>query len=923
MNFSIQDYEYDNKQRPAAIHIQEPQVYERASLINDRRRELEFLEKKLDDSVNLSFKPSIVRNLEVVRSIGAALNVDADPLGGEILDRESDKADLTNEIELTNLRTQLELQKAQLELAQQSKLAKEDLQASAITVAPNSNQIPEEVSALGQRVSALQGEIDSLKKDLREKSAVTRPVNPTKGANSISSTPLESLRDLQAYRAELRQAIEEARLDDAHDVSSGGLYRLQFHATVLPGKESGQWAMAMLEPKIGTIGAKGYDELYDKWLGYLNERIQSSTSLYQIILGQQSRSQKIDLISLTRLAEDSKLFRIVSVEMVFEQGCSGDDDLVTEPFKIPFARPRDNLVIPKGTMEKVRLEIGSHTSCRIEVLSSKSYQEKGNLTQSFNINATRENKKTEFSKVLEALRENFRVYSVGPLERNDQVASVASVSNALDLAFSYSQKVSGSGLGGMLGTDLNSNVASRHEAIERLPRVVSFSSSKMERSGESESRKSVFGWVFGPKARIAKGGNRLELFHVPEPHKLYADIIVPAWIPSLELTVKTAWISNWNNTGDFEDDATESLFTYAVRVTLPSSLASMTSLTRAISDRYGIGLNLDSPLIQRVDPENVHSCAKDTSFAIYGHNLWRDTEVYLQGKRAKKVRVLPGMRGVVADFSIKEVFDQGLLLANSEQRASLEVFTRHGRDYYDVSILNGAGLGLCTTSKLANQLTMSYAKTYFLLDDPLLLSVKNGTFPSAFSKVDFYARKKGAGISYAKVATNISIGERVITTDGAALTSLSLSGGDSVETYLELYKSPDAVGERIMLSGGVATYPTKPNVSISLSSQSVPSLPVIVYASLPKNLKQAYPAFFGTGAIEGFIATSKGNLSLKVTLRGLETRGANNGKYKVELELKAGAIATWASLPKSEAATIYLKVSDDYVTFNTATIKNN
>ena len=91
---------------------------------------------------------------------------------------------------------------------------------------------------------------------------------------SITGTPLEKFRDLQAYRAELRQSLSEVDLDDLHDFAGNSLYRLQFLATVMPGRHKDKFGVARLTYPPPYLSNADIEELYKNWLVHLTRRLQ-------------------------------------------------------------------------------------------------------------------------------------------------------------------------------------------------------------------------------------------------------------------------------------------------------------------------------------------------------------------------------------------------------------------------------------------------------------------------------------------------------------------------------------------------------------------------------------------------------------------------------------------------------------------------
>src|SRR5262249_21627652 len=80
-----------------------------------------------------------------------------------------------------------------------------------------------------------------------------------------TQSPEDRFKDLQVYRAELRSALNTAKLDDVHDRDGNALYRLQFIATVFPGAgetKKHQWGVARVVVEPPTLSRQDIERLY-------------------------------------------------------------------------------------------------------------------------------------------------------------------------------------------------------------------------------------------------------------------------------------------------------------------------------------------------------------------------------------------------------------------------------------------------------------------------------------------------------------------------------------------------------------------------------------------------------------------------------------------------------------------------------------
>src|SRR5215207_8126950 len=61
------------------ITVSQPRLYRRASLINERRLDVDWLNQLLDGSKTIDFKPEIAREVEQITTFAAALGLSFDP----------------------------------------------------------------------------------------------------------------------------------------------------------------------------------------------------------------------------------------------------------------------------------------------------------------------------------------------------------------------------------------------------------------------------------------------------------------------------------------------------------------------------------------------------------------------------------------------------------------------------------------------------------------------------------------------------------------------------------------------------------------------------------------------------------------------------------------------------------------------------
>jgi hypothetical protein len=273
LHYTVEEVDYDSAQTKAAILVGDPQVYSRASLINDRRDETAYLKQLLanstvqpDGTSVVKFSPQIIRDLKTVEALSASLGLNFGRGNG------SSATDLNDQIQVAKLRAQLATLNKQIEGIQNAKAPDVTVPAPALGTDLTATVSGSDTHYTTPDVSKLQAAITSIQTQL------TTLVNagsmaPTAPSNNYGPLldPRDDLIDRQAYRRDLRAALAEAQLDDTHDRGGNALYRLQFQATVLPPNgHSRQWGTARLTIKPPKLTGLEIVADYYNWLSHIS-----------------------------------------------------------------------------------------------------------------------------------------------------------------------------------------------------------------------------------------------------------------------------------------------------------------------------------------------------------------------------------------------------------------------------------------------------------------------------------------------------------------------------------------------------------------------------------------------------------------------------------------------------------------------------
>ena len=126
-NQSLDVVDLGKQQAPAAIMLSDAKLYRREALINERNREIAYLDDLLDKSRTIEIKPELLREVEQVAAMSASLGVSFDPAAALNYRRARDVGNLEQEQrlsqleaaadpELAVLRRDIEIQKLTFEL---------------------------------------------------------------------------------------------------------------------------------------------------------------------------------------------------------------------------------------------------------------------------------------------------------------------------------------------------------------------------------------------------------------------------------------------------------------------------------------------------------------------------------------------------------------------------------------------------------------------------------------------------------------------------------------------------------------------------------------------------------------------------------------------------------------------------------------
>lgn len=266
-NQNLTQLDFSGKQRPASIVVSDAKLFQRHALINERRNELDYLNRQLTASETVTFSADIARDIETISAMSAALGVSFDA-GAKQKARFLDETNaIKQEIVVERLRgdlaqTQRDVELLKAKLADQKEPSSTPVTAATAaldaTATPAVNTNKETAAALSALITSVLAQID--------RSASGPRMTGSTGA------PRDIFADRQAYRRELQASINAVSLDALHDIGPNSMFRLQIDAAVLPGEansELGVLDVDLVRPAYaGARVRKEIEPLYFQWMDH-------------------------------------------------------------------------------------------------------------------------------------------------------------------------------------------------------------------------------------------------------------------------------------------------------------------------------------------------------------------------------------------------------------------------------------------------------------------------------------------------------------------------------------------------------------------------------------------------------------------------------------------------------------------------------
>jgi hypothetical protein len=250
-------------------------MYQRASLINERRIETQWIDEQLEASKTIEFKPEIVREVEQITAFAGALGLSFDPASALNYKRANETGAIQQQIDVLKLQLQLDQLKRDAELIRTSMSSQTAPVNSDLGKVGTATTAPATSTASAAATDQLNAAIARLNTALATRLDADAKAPATA---STATNPADVFRDRSAYRDLLKSARNGASLDDLHDFAGGALIRLNFQAMVLPDRtKSRAPGVVQMTVKAPTLTSTDRQRIYKGWLEHINQSLNIPT----------------------------------------------------------------------------------------------------------------------------------------------------------------------------------------------------------------------------------------------------------------------------------------------------------------------------------------------------------------------------------------------------------------------------------------------------------------------------------------------------------------------------------------------------------------------------------------------------------------------------------------------------------------------
>jgi hypothetical protein len=653
-----------------SIVVDRPEVFTFGRLIEQRQRDIELLQRKLN-----TYEPQGYQALRDVRIVRVKTEIAGEDKSAKEI------AALQEEI------AALKQQQAQATAA--PKDAGESEKAASPQSAVPAEAAPTEAA---QTVS--------------EESTATAPSPSDFVRTEAELSPIEKVRDEMVYGKMLEAELLSIERDDSVALMGFVEYALKFDVAVIPGVNTQTLGEAALRMSWESSVSR---EFFRRWRFHFQKALEKEAFGIQRrwVTGNLTEKEKIDLQKAasqlrrknrkTVIGDENKLTELTGRQELLNQDIADaresiaqleeeikkiDKQLADTPEKATTLITRKNLEGKKsGAQKRITDEEAKINQYQAEILTNEKIQrqtqdriENGSRRiDSINrfasdLSSETDRLRDDTQRILcDIIQQRYLVFTEGlvtflphsritindntayfpqisqqPPERleSQQVKNFSQKISALKIEpyvagihpKQYVQNISDTTAREEAGSGKGSRAITIYQGVTRQPLAVGYT------RGQNE-----FGWVLGPRLEVDPEGNVTER-HLPVQYAFQVNIMVPAWSESIRLAGKYYWRNKDGSLGSGSD-----IWGGEIDVKLPGGPQAITwalmkdaaPLQPIILPPWEPGSDQDRFVVRE---------GHKAILMIWGYELWRHPRVFLGAQSASSVDILPDGNGLLISF---------------------------------------------------------------------------------------------------------------------------------------------------------------------------------------------------------------------------------------------------------------------------------
>lgn len=464
-----------------------------------------------------------------------------------------------------------------------------------------------------------------------------------------------------------------------------------------------------------------------------------------------------------------------------------------------------------------------------------------------------------------------RVYAVTPKETVQRISDVSSHRAASELVMGLSALAGVGKIDAMLQS-IKQNDAFL-QALRRQPLVVGFSNQVIaSASGKTspfrckaevsdpkadaarcksdslavEAKGAAFGWVLGPTFAISSDCRLPSFRQTLKQQSLTAGVSLPSWWRTVTVTVTGSWHR--------ENASLRSSWAEKNVVLTKSFEVSLPFRASALDGLFAPERMERVPYVEEQYRTKVQ-VGQAARLLLRGENIWRSTEVFIGAQRADRVRLLPDMQGLVAEFN--QILPVWGAAAGGDEAVEISVATSDG--------FMTVGTAALTKQSSVKPVVVGFGRRFFgdqvttiHADPPITLfrSLELRASSPTNARLDVKLGDAAAGLAISRDGTEVQMTPKV--------DDLKLAAGAPIDLFLVM-TSDRALGPEVLPIVNSAIYYPRSGDAVAAAAWATAGAGLrSIKLTLPPGAKEAFSSA-ATGAVRLLAVATTGN-GLKVKL---------------------------------------------------------